>query len=131
MAYKDEVYWLERGSIAISTKSPSPTSPDDEYGGPVADKTVTVFAVKKGDPFVSADSGAVGETGLNNSPNIPTEFHESIVYKAIQKAYEMNPETIQVASYWDNKFREAIIEAKKMANIANDATSPRIIGEDF
>jgi hypothetical protein len=122
MAYKDEVYWIERDAIAIATKSNNATSADDAYSGPAGDKVVTVFAVKKANPFVA---------GQNNSPEIPSEFHEAIAYRAIQKGYEMNPETLQLASYWDGRFSNAVIEGKKTANINKSSKSATIIGDQF
>ena len=46
MAYKDEVYWIERDSIAIAALDRTATSISYEFTGPTGSKTVTVFAVR-------------------------------------------------------------------------------------
>jgi len=121
----DMVYWIERDSIAISSKS------GDSFSGPAGDKTVNMFIIKKADPFVSSDEGGEDETGLNESPNIPSEFHEAIAYNAISKGYEFKPETLQLAPYWDTKFQRAIAEGKRYANTNKDGSSLAIKGAEY
>ena len=118
MAYKDEVYWIERDGIAISTLDRTATSIDNEFTGPAAGKTVTVFAVKLDDTFdTSAGAGKIGPTG---SPSIPTQFHEALTYRVLEKLYSQNPATIQVAGYWGQKFAASIAEGKRYANTGRD-----------
>ena len=121
----DMVYWIERDSIAISSKS------GDSFSGPAGSKTVNMFAVKKDDTFVSSDTGSTGEIGLNESPNIPAEFHEAIAYNAISKGYELSPETLQIIPYWDAKFQKAVAEGKKYANTNRDGSSIAIKGAEY
>ena len=124
MAYRDEVYWIERDSIAIAALDRTATSIANEFTGPVAGKTVTVFAIKLDDNF-DTSTGA-GKIGPGESPNIPSEFHEAIVSKVLEKLYAQNPATIQIANYWGTKFNALVLEAKKYANIGRDGVAPKI-----
>ena len=118
MAYRDEVYWIERDGIAIATLDRTATSIANEFTGPVAGKTVTVFAVKLDDNFdTSAGAGKIAPTA---SPSIPSEFHEALTYKVLERLYAQNPATIQVAGYWGGKFQASINDAKKYANTGRD-----------
>ena len=129
MAYKDEVYWIERDSIAIAALDRTATSIANEFTGPVVGKTVTVFAVKLDDLFDTV-SGA-GKIGPTDTPTIPTEFHEAITYKVLEKLYAQNPATIQVAEYWGAKFERAIVNAMKYANTGRDGAAPKIKPMDY
>ena len=124
MAYKDEVYWIERDSLAIATLDRTATSISNEFTGPVAGKTVTVFATKYDDEFDS--STGTGKIGPNESPSIPSEFHEALAARVIEKLYAQNPLTIQVAGYWAQKFNAAIIQGKRYANIGREGATPKI-----
>jgi hypothetical protein len=129
MAYRDEVYWIERDSIAIAALDRTATSIANEFTGPAGSKTVTVFATRLDDNFdTSTGSGKIGPT---ESPNIPTEFHEAITYKVLAKLYAQNPATIQVSIFWEQKFTAAIMEAKKYANIGRDGAASKIKPMDY
>ena len=120
MAYRDEVYWIERDSIAIAALDRTAS----EFTGPTGSKTVTVFAIKLDDTFDSATG--TGKIGPAESPSIPTEFHEAITYKVLERLYAQNPATIQVATYWGSKFEQAILNAKKYANTGRDGGLAKI-----
>ena len=124
MAYKDEVYWIERDAIAISNLNRTATSISNEFTGPTAGKTVSVFAVKLDSDFnTGTGSGLIGPA---ESPSIPSEFHEALTYKVLERLYAQNPATIQVAGYWGGKFQVSINDAKKYANTGRDGVSPKI-----
>ena len=124
MAYRDEVYWIERDSIAIAALDRTATSIASEFTGPVVGKTVTIFAVKLDDTFDT--SVGAGKIGPAESPSIPTEFQEAITYKVLEKLYAKNPPTIQIATYWGGKFEQAILNAKKYANTGRDGGLAKI-----
>ena len=63
MAYKDEVYWIERNSIAIAKLDRTATSIANEFTGPDGSKTVTVFATSLDDNFDT--SAGAGKISLN------------------------------------------------------------------
>jgi hypothetical protein len=124
MAYRDEVYWIERDSIAIAALDRTATSIASEFTGPTGSKTVTVFAIKLDDTFDT--STGTGKIGPAESPTIPAEFHEAITYKVLARLYSQNPTTIQVSSFWEQKFNAAIVEAKKYANTGRDGGLAKI-----
>ena len=130
MAYRDEVYWIERNSIAISTLDRTATSIANEFTGPTGSKTVTVFAIKGDSDFGDTDLTA-GKIGPTESPSIPAEFHQAITFGVLDKLYSQNPTTIQVATYWNSRFNAAIIQAKKYANTARDGASPKIKSMEY
>ena len=125
MAYKDEVYWIERDSIAIAALDRTATSIANEFTGPVGSKTVTVFAIKGDSDFHTAD-GVTGKIGPTESPSIPDEFHQAIAHGVLDKLYSQNPTTIQVATYWNSRFNALILEGKKYSNTGRDASAPKI-----
>tara|TARA_Y100000310_G_C20309307_1_gene635490 strand:+ start:262 stop:654 length:393 start_codon:yes stop_codon:yes gene_type:complete len=125
MAYRDEVYWIERDKIAIAKLDRTATSISSEFTGPDAGKVVTVFAVKYDSNFGDTDS-VTNKIGPTESPNIPVEFHESLIYKVLERLYSANLETVQLATYWNSRFEASVIEAKRYANIGRDGAAPKI-----
>ena len=108
-------YYVERDAIAIVKRSIGDTS--TTYNSPDEVKTVTIFAVKRPNKFISANTGVTNTTtGYTEEPDIPEEFRHAIVAKAIQRGYELNPQTLQVASYWERQYNLGVIEGKRYAN---------------
>ena len=101
-------YYVERDAIAIVRRSVGDTS--TTYNSPDEVKTVTIFAVKRPNKFVSANTGTTNTTtGYTEEPDIPEEFRHAIVAKAIQRGYELNPDTLQVAQYWERQYNLGVI----------------------
>ena len=125
MAYKDEVYWIERDSIAIAKLDRTATSIANEFTGPSGGETVTVFAIKSDSDFGDTDAVA-GKIGPTESSSIPEEFHQAIAYGVFDKLYSQNPTTIQVSTYWNSRFNAAILQAKQYANTGRDGGVPKI-----
>ena len=130
MAYRDEVYWIERDKIAIAALDRTATSIANEFTGPEGSKTVTIFAVKLDSEFHDTDSVS-NKIGPTESPNIPHEYHAHLTYSVLSKLYSQNPQTIQVAQYWDEKFHDVLNHAKKEANIGRDGAAPKIKPVDY
>lgn len=108
-------YYVERDAIAIVKRSIGDTS--TTYNSPDEVKTVTIFAVKRPNKFISANTGVANTTtGYTEEPDIPEEFRHAIVAKAIQKGYELNPDTLQVAQYWERQYNLGVREGKRYAN---------------
>ena len=129
MAYKDEVYWIERDSIAIAKLDRTATSIANEFTGPDGSKTVTVFAIKLDNTFDI--STGVGKIGPSETPSIPNEFHEAITYKVLEKLYAQNAGTLELANYWAQKFEFAVRQAKQYANTGRDGAAPKIKPMDY
>mgnify|MGYP003131894305 CR=1 FL=1 len=107
MNSKGYIWWLERDKIGIATTS--------DYGAnvksPSSVVTVRVFCSKLADHFLT---GAA--TDLNEESDLPEMFQDALIYKVNAMIYERNPETIQLAQYWEGKYQAEIIEAKKYGN---------------
>ena len=120
---RDEVYWLERGKIAIATKS------GDTFTSPTSALGYRITAIVHDYEFDSSDTGTL--IGPDESPVLPVEFHEALVAGVLEKMYAKSPEGVQLAQYWSQKYREYIIEGKRKANIGHDGKSPSIKGYEF
>ena len=115
---RDNVYWIERDSIAIA-KYDSGKDIDNRFSGPEASKTITLHVTKYDEEFTTSDTGS-GTIGMDESPNIPEEFHEALVFKAIQKGYELklgqDPKLFNVAAYWRAGYDKILKEGVRYAN---------------
>ena len=124
---RDEIYWLERGGIAIGTGSETTAT----VTGPTGDLNITIYVIKNGDTFVNSDSGGSGQIGYLEEPDIPEEWHEALVNYAVSKGYEMNPSTIQPAGYFMQRYTEVVTECKKTAHKGPDDSGYGIYGDQF
>ena len=117
MGYENRTfaYFVDRDAIAIVKRSVS--SGENTYSSPTEAKTVTIFAIKKPNLFINASTGTSNtNTGYNEQVDIPEEFQQGIVAKAIQKGYELNIETLPAAQYFENQFEKSVREGKRYAN---------------
>ena len=86
---------------------------------------------------VGADANyALADTDEFQGPldEIPTQFHEALVFKALQKGYELqlgkNPQMFNVASYYRKGFDDMVKEGIKYAN-NNRTTRYHIKGHEM
>ena len=117
MGYENRTfaYFVDRDAIAIVKRSVS--SGENTYSSPSGVKTVTIFAIKKPNLFMNANSGASNTTtGYNETPDLPEEFQHTVVAKAIQRGYELNIESLAAAQYWQDQFEKGVREGKRYAN---------------
>jgi len=128
-----KVYWTDKDAIAVADLS------DDNVtlSGPTAG-TLSLHCSRHDSPFVSTDAGAENseeiriETGMQESPVIPPEYHEALTYKAIAHGYEKNPDGLQQAQYFHEKFNRIIIDGKMEANTHKAEEGSVVIqGRDF
>ena len=136
------VYWLERDSILVAYYSQD----TDKFTSPsVDDKKVTIFYIQRPDKFlltgetperdgfsaedntylgVSLDSNVEMQDSSfwNQETEIPPQFHEAIISRAIANGYERQAETLQLASYFLNKYEVGVKEAKKYAYRRRDGS---------
>ena len=114
-----KVYWVDKDAIAIGDIGNS-----GKVSGPSAG-TLTLHASRHDFPFVKVDAGGTVsdgaggtirvETGMDESPTIPVEYHEALTYKAIAHGYEKKGE-IKMAQYFHNKFDMACAQGKQESN---------------
>jgi hypothetical protein len=105
---KQYVWWIERDSIAIALNDPQEEA-TKQFQSPQYVRTVTIFYYKKADHFNTLDSGS---SAMTETSELPTQFHQYLVDKAIQLGYEQKPEEIRSALYFENKFERGIREGK-------------------
>jgi len=120
-----KVWWTERDSIGLAMRSDTDASAD--YISVNEVKTVTIHAIKHDENFVASGTGI----DLTESSAIPDEFHDALASYAIARGYELSPNTISAAQYFDSKWAEAIREGKKYANQDRDGSSYHIKQYDY
>jgi hypothetical protein len=109
---KQHVWWIERDSIGIALYDPLKsvkerfTSVDDAL-------TITLFYHKKADHFNTLDSNS---SAMTEQSEIPSQFHQYLVDRAVQLGYETKPEEIVMAPYFEKKWEKGIKEGKMFAN---------------
>jgi len=119
---KENVYWVERDSIGLAVYDPL-ESEKNRFKSLSSALTVTLFYHKKADHFgrqIALD-GTVSDTTnltslMDEQSELPEQFHQFLVDKAIQLGYEQKPEMIQMAGYFNQKFEKGIKEGKTYKN---------------
>lgn len=119
---KENVWWIERDSIGLALYDPL-ASEINRFTSLTSALTVTLFYHKKADHFgrqIALD-GTVTDTTNNSNlmdeqSELPEQFHQYLVDKAIQSGYEQKPEMIQMAGYFERKFEKGIKEGKTYKN---------------
>ena len=122
---RDHVWWIERDSVAIANYDSSENI-DNRFSGPAGSKTITLFVTE-----YHADLG----TTLSDSTSLPSEFHEALVFKAIQRGYEVkmaqDPDMAKNASYFEGGFEKSLKEGMKYANTDRVGGTPHVMGHDY
>tara|TARA_Y100000361_G_C11008028_1_gene262855 strand:+ start:258 stop:653 length:396 start_codon:yes stop_codon:yes gene_type:complete len=119
------VWWVERDNLGIVRSSETDASA--EYVSPSEVKEIRLYFIKLDEDFVASGTGIA----LAESPAIPEEFHEALADYAIAKGYELNPQTLQVAQYFNNKWEMCIREGKRYANKGRDGSGYHIRQYDY
>tara|TARA_R110002012_G_scaffold142115_2_gene300001 strand:- start:868 stop:1263 length:396 start_codon:yes stop_codon:yes gene_type:complete len=119
------VWWVERDNLAIARTSEVDASA--EYISPTEIKEIRLHFTKLDEDFVASGSGIT----MTESPAILAEFHDALAKYAIARGYELNPQTLQVAQYFNNEWEMCIREAKKYANKGRDGSSYHIRQYDY
>ena len=109
---KQYVYWFERDSIGVALYDPL-RSEKNRFTSVDKAFTITLFYHKKADHFHTLDANA---SAMTEQSELPGQFHQYLVDKAIALGYETKPDMIQVAPYFNQKFEKGIKEGKTFAN---------------
>jgi hypothetical protein len=119
---KENVWWIERDSIGLALYDPL-ASEVNRFASLSSALTVTLFYHKKADHFgrqIALDGTVTDTTNTTNlmdeQSELPEQFHQFLVDKAIQVGYEQKPEMIQMATYFERKFEKGIKEGKTYKN---------------
>lgn len=130
---KQHVYWVERDSIGIALYDAS-KSDKELFTSVAAAYTITLFYHKKALHFGVDSSGTSTlntTTLMSEDSELPTQFHQYLVDKAISMGYETKPDMIQMAPYFDSKFEKGIKEGKTFANRGRISGRRRIVQHNF
>jgi|TARA_B100001939_G_C16711916_1_gene517419 hypothetical protein len=119
---RENVYWVERDSIGLAVYDPL-ESEKNRFKSLSSALTVTLFYHKKADHFgrqIALDGTVTDTTNsttlMDEQSELPEQFHQFLVDKAIQLGYEQKPEMIQMAGYFNQKFEKGIKEGKTYKN---------------
>tara|TARA_R100000781_G_C4051322_1_gene117693 strand:+ start:438 stop:854 length:417 start_codon:yes stop_codon:yes gene_type:complete len=94
-----------------------------------ASKEIKIYGSVYDESFIPDNTG--DGIGLEESPNIPQDFHDALTHFVIMKGYEMKPEAIQLAQYFENKWNMCINEGKEYSNSDMQGSTPSIISYDY
>ena len=133
----EKVWWIETESeTANEVNDPqlglAQYSRIDEnvtYAHLSAGKEIKIYGSVYDESFISANTGT--GIGLEESPNIPEDFHDALTHFVIMKGYEMKPEAIQLAQYFENKWNMCLSEGREYSNTDMQGSTPSIIPYDF
>ena len=109
---KQYLWWIERDSIGIAEYDPM-VEEKNKFASPDAVYTITLFYHKKADHFNTLDAGS---SAMTEQSELPTQFHQYLVDKAIQYGYEEEPDMLNKALYFERRFERGIKEGKTFAN---------------
>tara|TARA_R100000951_G_scaffold112097_1_gene111935 strand:- start:757 stop:1188 length:432 start_codon:yes stop_codon:yes gene_type:complete len=131
---KQYVYWIERDSIGIALHDSS-KNVSDIFTSVKGVHQITLFYHKKALHFgVSSSDGSstLNTTGLlSEVSELPSQFHSCLIDKAISLGYELKPDMIQLAPYFDGKFEKGIKEGKTFANRGRISGRRTIVQHSF
>ena len=103
--YSKMRWYAERKRLAIVSVNSSATAVDDLYINIPIGSKVRIYGAKIPEHF-SANNDTLDE--------MPEQFHEAIVYKAISMGYEVPPNlNPEMAIYFKTQYEERLREAKK------------------
>ena len=147
------VWWTERGAIWLAKYDESKSDPD-KYTSPTDNtKDVHIYYYQKADPFkfegqtvedravvsglylgASTSGGVgsytVGSDFLSQRSDIPEQFHEYLVDKAIQLGHEKKGQ-LDIAQYYNQKFEKGVKLGKRFAYQARSGQPASINPVEF
>ena len=111
---KKYAYYLNMGSLGLVEKGT-----DGQWGSvSTTDKNLKIFCSKKAQHMVpgTLDSSYTSQYQYE----IPEQFHEALVYKAISMGYK-DPRNINIelAAFFEKEFQESVKQAKRYARSNN------------
>lgn len=143
------LWWVERDSVLIGYYDAS----TDKFTSPsVAGKKVTLFYIQRPDKFLlnaetperDGFSGTDEYLGVNlvagkmadavvfeQECELPEQFHESLVARVIGNGYERKAETIQLATYFLNKYNVGVKQARVYSYRGRDGSLISAKQQDF
>jgi hypothetical protein len=121
--YKKMRWFVERNRMALVTLNDNMTSIDDAYSNVPAGSKVRIYGSKIAQHF-DKDNEVL--------PEIPEQYHEAIVYKAIAAGYEIPPnQNFSAAQYFNGYYMDIVKKAKKWKRAGRIGGTKTIIPIDF
>tara|TARA_R110002020_G_scaffold461809_3_gene680939 strand:+ start:226 stop:645 length:420 start_codon:yes stop_codon:yes gene_type:complete len=115
----ERFYFVSNNRLALIEKNGTTT----QDGASTSYKTISeakplrIHAISKATPFStgsSTESAEYSSATLGPLGEIPSQFHEALVYKIISMGYKTPPNlNIELAQYFDLEYEKSIKEAKK------------------
>ena len=124
------VWWIERDGIGIAKYNPVATNASGRFTSPDKVRAVNLYYYKKANNFTEPSVDADGAWEAEQS-ELPSQFHEHLVEKAIQYGYEMKPEGLQIAQYFGAKYDEGVKRGRKFAYWGRTSTLKSITPTDY
>jgi hypothetical protein len=143
------VWWVERDSVLLAYYSEA----TDKFTSPSEVKKVTLFYIQRPDKFLivgespERDGFSSGDTYLgvaldsNTSVTsstfweqeceIPEQFHEALIARVVANGYERKPETLQLATYFLEKYEAGVKECRKYSFRGRDGSTIQPMTQDF
>jgi hypothetical protein len=117
----ERFYFVNNNRLAIVEKNGTTTTD----GASTAYKTISeakplrIHAISKADHFsTGSDTNNAEYISVTAGPlgDIPTQFHEGLVFKIIAMGYKTPPGLqLDIAQYFDNEYEKVVREGKKYA----------------
>jgi len=112
------VYYIERNRLFLAEDNG-----DGTYKNVPKDTPVRIYGSKQADHF---------ELDNDLLFDIPAQFHEAIVYRAIANGYETPPNiNPKIAAYFHNIYNTLVRKAKKWKTKGRQGTFGKIMPRDF
>ena len=114
-------YYVFNNRLAIIEKNGSTTvdNATTSYQSISEAKPLTIQAISKADHFPvgsSASSDDYSSTTIGPLGDIPSQFHEGLVYRAIAMGYKTPPSMdLQNAQYFEAEYEKVVKNAKKFS----------------
>ena len=103
--YKKMRWYTERDRLAIVTYDSKATTIDDLYVNVPIGSVVRIYGAKIADPFSISN---------DELTELPEQYHEAIVYRAISMGYEIPPNlNPEMAMYFKAQYEQKVKAARK------------------
>ena len=116
-------WFVERNRLGLVTLNDNRTSVDDAYSNLPTGSSVRIYASKIAQHFDADNDGLV---------EVPEQYHEAIVNKAIASGYEIPPnQNFQAAQYFNAAYLELGKKARKWKRMGRIGGTKTIVPQDF
>jgi len=121
--YSKMRWYIERNRLAVVQVNDSANIVDDLYNNIPLGSELRIYGGKIAEHFSASN---------NSLDEIPEQFHEAIVYKAIATGYETPPNLDpNLASYFKGEYNQLIKKAKKWKKMGRTGGYATISPRDY